>query len=51
MGEDREFFIKSHLEAGFGDINLEHTICVDTTDFVKVDYKKLFSAAERFLSG
>jgi len=50
VGEDRDFFVKGHLEGGFDKVKLGRTVCVDATDFAKVDYKELFSVAERFLS-
>jgi hypothetical protein len=49
VGQNKDRFINGAIKAGVGDFTVGKTIKVDTTDFSKVDYDKLFSIAKQFL--
>jgi predicted kinase len=49
VGENKEDFVKGHLEAGIGEIAIGQTVTVDATDFDTIDYETLFIIARRFV--
>ncbi len=49
-GEDKEMFMNSHKQFGQADVSVGQTVKVNTTDFDKVDYEKLYDIAENFLN-
>ena len=49
VGEDRDMFINAHLQGGIGEVSVGRTICVDATDFAKVNYEALLKTAEEFI--
>jgi hypothetical protein len=50
VGQNKERFINGGIKAGFGDFEMGKTVKVDATDFSKIDYDKLFSVANHFIS-
>ncbi|MCL1897046.1 MAG: ATP-binding protein [Clostridiales bacterium] len=48
--ESRDSFKSGQIDAGLGKVSVGQTVCVDATDFAKVDYDTLFRTAEEFMA-